>query len=148
MIIVPKIAQLFWLGSATLFWQAQNPPAGLIMQMRLYVNDVAPNLDSVLATFTEALFPGYGPQTVGVGLPNPFTNADNFAQVNFPTFHWVPANNNTDQVVYGWYLTIIGAPIPLALLAAEKIVPAVPMNRPGAEVRVQPKLTLGSRFAS
>lgn len=148
MIIVPKISQLFWLGSATLFWQAQAPPAGLIMQMRLYQNDYAPNLDTTLADLTECLFPGYGPQIVGPVLPNPATNADSFAQVTFPTFTWIPTNQSVNQTVHGWYLTVIGAPFPLVLVCAERIVPAVEVNQPGAVVRVTPKLTLGSRFAS
>jgi len=148
MIIVPKISQLFWLGSATLFWQAQAPPVGLIMEMRLYVNDFAPNLDTVLGDFTEASFVGYAPQIVGAVLPNPATNADDFAQVTFPIFNWEAANNLVNQTVHGWYLTIIGAPFALLLVMAEKIVPGVQMQLPGARVRVQPKPTLGSRFAS
>jgi hypothetical protein len=148
MIIIPKISQLFWLGSATLFWQAQAPPAGLIMQMRLYQNDFAPTLTTVLGDFTECNFPGYAAKIVGPVLPNPATNVDDFAQVDFPTFSWAPTDNSNNQTVHGWYLTIIGAPFPLLLVCAERLVPGIAVNQPAAVIRVRPKLTLGSRFAS
>lgn len=116
--------------------------------LRLYRNDIAPNLDTTLADLVEANFPGYGPRMIGGQFPFPVTNAENFAQSDGPTVTWNATNQSSDTVTHGWYITFQTDLVPSLLFCAERIVPGVAMNQPAAVVRVKPQLTLGSRFAS
>lgn len=148
MIVVPKTAQRFWLTVALDYWGGGFPGAGPLLIWHLYRNDFAPDLDTVLADFTESTFAGYGVKFLGNLFPAPFTNADGFAQSNGPVLTWSATNQESNEECHGWYATFQTSVVPALLVCCERIVPAVRMNLPAATVRVQPKLTLGSRFAS
>lgn len=148
MIIVPRNAQQVWLVFVLDMFKGADEGDNPLLRLRLYRNDIAPTLTTVLADFVEANFPGYGPRNIGADFGAPFLNAEGFSQSNGPTEIWTPTNQSSNTITHGWYLTYQTDLVPAVLIAAERIVPGVPMNKPGALVRVQPKLTLGSRFAS
>lgn len=148
MIIVPKQAQRLWLTMVLDYVRGATGGANPLFALRLYRNDIAPNLDTVLADFVEATFPGYTPALIGADFPFPSTNADGFAESLGPQKIFTAANQSSDTVTHGWYLTFQSDTVPAVFFAAERIVPGIRMNLPGAAVRVCPRLTLGSRFAS
>lgn len=148
MIIVPKVSQRLWLTMVLDYLRGATGGANPLFAVKLYVNDFAPNLDTVLGDFTEANFPGYAAKFVGDQFAFPVTNGDGFAQSTGPVLAWTPTDNTSNQTVHGWYATFQTDLVPALLWCGERLVPGVQVNQPGAVVRIRPRPTLGSRFAS
>jgi hypothetical protein len=146
MIVVPKVAQRLWLTCVLDYLRGATAGGGELFILRLYVNDFAPIATTVLADFTEAGFPGYASKQIGALFPFPVNNADDQAESTCPLQTFSATSQDTSDVVHGWYCTFQSDLVPSLLFAAERIVPAVRMNLPGASVPVQPSFTLASRF--
>lgn len=147
MLVVPKVSQRLWLTMVLDFITGSDDGPNPLLELHLYSNDIAPSLDSVLADFTEATFPGYSTKFVGGDFPFPTTNTDGNAQSNSKTYEFTPANQESNELVHGWYLTFRTDTVPNLLFAAERIVPAFKANAAGQSLSLQIQLTLGSRFS-
>lgn len=105
--------------------------------VHLFDNDIVPNIDSVIADFTEATFAGYAASTAIVWSTS-FRNSLNQAQTvgDTKTFQLSALPGAT---VYGYYLTVGGA-----LRASERFAAPVPLALVGNAVVLVPTYTLGS----
>jgi len=136
-----------WLTAVLDYVAGGNPGANPILGVHLYQNDVSPGYDTGLADFQECTFPGYAPKFIGGQFPAPVVNPDQMAQSDGPIITFTPTDQTSNEEVHGWFMTFQTDAVPALLFAAERIVPAVHVNQLGAKVRLQIKLTLGTRFA-
>lgn len=147
MIVIPKQAARLWLVAIIDYCNGNGPGENPLLMLRLYRNDLAPTGDTVLADFVESSFAGYASRAIAGLFPFPATNPEGQAESASGNVMFVPADNTVNETCYGWYMTLQSDAVPAVLFAAEKIVPAVQMNQPGASVCVNVRLQLGSRFA-
>lgn len=147
MIVLPRAAQRLWLTAFIDYCNGNGPGDNPLLMLHLYVNDIAPGPLSNVASFTEASFHGYAPKGIAALFPFPITNADGLAESSSGNLIFSATDVAINETVHGWYLTLQSDAVPAVLAAAERIVPAVPMNRPAASVCVNVRLALGSKFA-
>ena len=146
MIVIPRVAQRLWLVSVLDYIRGNGPGDNPLVMLHLYTNDYAPNLNTVLADFTEAGFAGYTARAIGGLFPFPITNADGLAESASGNVIFVAANQDVIETVHGWWMTLQSDAVPAVLFACERLVPGVQMQLPDASVCVNVQLTLGSRF--
>lgn len=80
--------------------------------VHLFTNDYVPVPQSVLGSFTEAVFTGYAAQAVA-GWGTPELPSDGSVGVNDTTvLEWVGPSDASGQTVYGYYLRSAGAGTP------------------------------------
>lgn len=143
MIVVPKVAQRLWLTMVLDFITGADDGPNPLLELHLYRNDFAPNADTVLADFLEATYPGYSSKFIGGDFPFPTTNTNGQAQSNSKRYIFKPTNQESNEVVHGWYLTFSTDLVPSLLFAAERIVPAFHANAAGQGLPLLIQLTLG-----
>lgn len=143
MIVVPKVSQRLWLTMILDFVRGADDGPGPLLILHLYSNDIAPTVDSVLGDFTEASFPGYAVRFIGADFPFPVTNGDGQAESRSHRYIWTPSNQESNEVVHGWYLTFQTGTVPPLLFAAERITPGFRSNLAGQDLALQIALTLG-----
>jgi len=113
-----------------------NAIVGPDLQYHLFVNDVTPDLDTVLTDLTEAAWSGYVPITVPAGAFSFTSLAEHVGQVTADQIPF-PNTSGTDQTVYGYYATypgggnlilcarFDGAPIVIPYLTTRLVTPGV-----------------------
>lgn len=148
MIIVPRVSQRLWLVAVLDYVRGNTPGPNPLLVLHLYRNDFAPGAGTVLADFTESDFPGYAVKFIGADFPFPVTNGDGWAESDSDkTYSFPAADQSSNQTVHGWYVTLQSDIVPAVLFCAERLVPGIPMNLPGATAKVRPKFVLGSRYS-
>jgi hypothetical protein len=135
MLVVPKVSALLLLNAI------QNALLGLI-SVHLYVNDISPDLDTVLADLTEASFPGYAGQ-VGTFTTPPFTNGSNKAETDQDSSVTFTSTGSSGETAYGYYITDT---LNADLYWIERFASPVPFDQAGRFVTIGPQLTLVSEF--
>jgi hypothetical protein len=134
-LVVTKAGDIQILNALTGIWTGDFPV------IRLFVNDYVPTVDSLLADFTEASFPGYpGPQGLAAwtfaGI-----NLDGAAESGSDTKTFVSAGGPPNETVHGYYVTWRGD-----VLFAERISPAKDMAPPGATLNLTLLFSIISKF--
>ncbi len=136
MLVVPKEGALALMD----FIRSQLPNP---ISVHLYVNNVSPDEDSTIATFTEATFPGYG-----VGLTDfptdAFTNGDGQAEIDGGSPAFFSSSGTSTQTAYGYF---VDDGTYTTLLWAERFTSPVSFTTPGQFCEVQLKLTGVSAFS-
>jgi len=106
----------------------------------LFTNNFIPTVDSVLADFTEATFPGYAPQSIST--PNAaFLNGTGRGEVDADLMTWT-ATGASGETVFGYFIYDAA----LDVIWCERFNAPVPMGAPGAAVDVTPKFTWFTEF--
>jgi hypothetical protein len=112
-------------------------------KISLYVNDLVPNIGSVLADFLPA--PGDalgGPQLVPFLTPA-FINPDGRAEIDAAPVVWTNTGKTDPFTVYGYFVTDSSEGI---LLWAERLPAKTLIASPGQQIIWQPTLTLTSEY--
>lgn len=106
----------------------------------LYVNDVAPTIDTVIGDLTEATFTGYARATVTTFSAVYYTGED-YAATNSPLASFAPASPYTvTEIVYGWfYLDANGD-----LAMAGRFAVPQPMDGPGELIELVVRFVQGN----
>jgi len=106
------------------------------VELRLFVNDITPDENTVIGDLTESTGDGYSPQTLSGANWTISTDGSGVTTAEYPqvTFTYTGAEAN----VYGYYVTSNGV-----LLWAERFSDG-PYTIPsgGGEIKVTPKITL------
>lgn len=136
-IVVPNIAL-----TNDLYWLLNVSGSGMTgVTLSLFVNDLTPDADTVLADFVKATFGGYADVT----LPGPgwgsFEPLDPGAQSTYGTeFEWV--STTAGGTVYGYY---VHDAVNSALAWCQRFDVPAPLVV-GTVIKVRPKLAMFSRY--
>jgi len=109
------------LGMRGLMIALANVPITNLPLIRLYVNDLDPTADMVLADFTEADYTGYSEvavDTLGVA----WDDAGGNARQEYEAALFQPTGTAVPNVIVGWYMVGggVGLPITDLVMAAER----------------------------
>ena len=96
--------------------------------VRLFVNDIQPGQNSVLADFVEATFGGYA-ASAAVVWSDPYSLPDGSAVVDGGGFTVVCTGTPVDETIYGYYLTKSG--VGGALVEAVRLATPIPIGQVG-----------------
>jgi len=135
-LVVPKDASLPLL-------EAIRTTLLFLVSVRLFVNDLVPDLDTELNDLTEATFPGYTASFV------PFStaaaiNPSGKALVEADAASTFTGTSSSSEVAYGYYVCDSGQ---TALYWIERFATPVPFDTAGRFVTVETELTLVSEFS-
>lgn len=106
--------------------------------VKLFQNDVTPNVDSVEADFTEADFDGYALQAAFFSPP--FINGNDKGQVTAAMLLWIATGDSTPNDIYGVYVTQ-GDMAAGTIVYAERFPAPVSVVNIGDFVAYQPSIT-------
>lgn len=109
--------------------------------LRLFKNDITPDLDTELGDLVEADFSGYA--AAGQTFGSITINADDNAECSAPTTPFIHNGGVTANDIYGWYLeAVFGGPSELMYLERFEDAPRV-MDTNGDEIDVTITLEQG-----
>lgn len=111
--------------------------------VHLYVNDISPDEDSTVASFTEATFPGYAPGATDWPT-DPFTNGDGQAEIDGGSPAFFASTGTSTQTAYGYWVDDGSL---TSVYWAERFTSPVSFTGSGSFCEVQLKLTGVSAFS-
>ena len=100
---------------------------GGVLKCRLYKNDVVPTVNSTLADFVAADFPGYGDQQIQPGMAGPNGNQLGQAVATSQILTWTRTAGTGPQTVFG-YVVIFTSGAGDTIFGAERFALARPIN--------------------
>lgn len=110
--------------------------AGSLPKLKLFKNDVTPDVDSVLGDLDEADFDGY--TTSGISWAPAFVNGDGKGQLTGSAVVFLATGGGTPNDIYGAYVVNNAED---TLLYAERFPAPISIVNPGDFVFYQPSVT-------
>lgn len=110
------------------------------LTLHLYVNNVAPNEDTVVADLTQATFAGYA-AVAALAFGTCYIDADGNFKLSAPSEQFTATGIGVLETVYGYYLTDAAGTV---LHGANLLDTPVPITQIGDGLIVQPDITYGA----
>jgi len=109
-------------------------------ELRLFKNNITPDVDTEFADFTQADFSGYNAQNLTLGAL--VRDGDDNARQTALLVQFAHSGGGTDNDIYGWYLIPNGGSV---VLFSERFSDAPrAMDSLGDEINITPALTQGA----